>query len=168
MTGASRWTSASSRRRLFLCLFSVETIGVVILFAIGIPMYREVLADPAAHEPTVAPLLLSFLAIALIQGSYWVSHRLEAPSPRFNNALFSTLILFTARMGFVFATSVFGVVFIAQKPGFQLPAFRYLVTLVGLFSLYCYVQELERLGAALKGIKQRSTTGNSRDDAEAQ
>ena len=46
-------------------------------------------------------------------------------------------------------TSIFGFVFVAQKPEFHVPVFKCLVLLLGLFSLYCYVRELERLGRIL-------------------
>jgi hypothetical protein len=52
-------------------------------------------------------------------------------------------------MSFVLPTSVFGFVFVAQKLEFEIPVFQYLVLLLGLFSLYCYVRELERLGQNL-------------------
>ncbi len=90
-----------------------------------------------------------------MQAGYWISHRVNSPVPQYANALIGNVILFLARMSFVFATSVFGFVFITQKPGFHIPAFRYVVTLVGLFSLYCYVQDLERLGRAFVGREKR-------------
>jgi hypothetical protein len=64
-------------------------------------------------------------------------------------------MLFLTRMSFVFATSVFGFLFITQKPGFHIPALRYVVTLLGLFALFCYVLELERLGRTLLGQEKR-------------
>jgi hypothetical protein len=129
-------------------LFGLQTAGATVLFAIGIPLYRRVLADAGAYEPGLSTLMWSLAAIILLQATFWKSYRLHVPQPRLSNALFGTLILFSARMLFVFATSVFGIVFIAQRPGFQIPAFRYVVTLFGLFSLYCYMQEVERLGRA--------------------
>ena len=62
-----------------------------------------------------------------------------------------TLILFLARMVFVLPTSIFGFVFVAQRPEFEIPVFRCLVLLLGLFSLFCYVRELERLGRVFIG-----------------
>ena len=85
----------------------------------------------------------------------WISHRINPPLPQYINALIGNVILFLARMSFVFATSVFGFVFITQKSGFHIPAFQYIVTLGGLFSLYCYVQELERLGRTFAGREKR-------------
>ena len=46
-------------------------------------------------------------------------------------------------------TSVFDFVLVAQRPEFEIPIFKYLVILLGLFSLYCYVRDLERLGRVL-------------------
>jgi hypothetical protein len=133
---------------LYSLLFTLQTIGATVLFGIGIPLYRQVLAEPGAYEPDLGTLLWSLTAIVVIQSAFWNSYRLTRPKPWFVSAFVGTLILFSARMLFVFATSVFGIVFIAQRPGFQIPAFRYVVTLIGLFSLYCYMQELERLGRA--------------------
>ena len=132
----------------FRLLFGVQTIGAIILFWDAVPVYREILADPAAHEAQPEHLVWAVSSIVLMQAGYWISHRINPPLPQYTNALIGNVILFLARMNFVFATSVFGFLFIAQKPGFYIPPFRYIVTLVGLFSLYCYVQELERLGRA--------------------
>jgi hypothetical protein len=67
------------------------------------------------------------------------------------NAPLGHFILFLARMICVLPTSVFGFVFIAQRPEFEIPVFRCLVLLLGLFALFCYVRELERLGRVFTG-----------------
>ena len=54
-------------------------------------------------------------------------------------------------MSFVLATSVFGFVFIVRRPEFQIPASRYFAVIIGLFAVFCYMQELDRLGRALIG-----------------
>jgi hypothetical protein len=136
---------------LYGLLFGLQTVGAIVLFGIGIPLYRQVLADAGTYEPDLGTLAWSLAAIILIQFAFWKSYRLVPPQPWFVSALLGTVILFSARMLFVFATSVFGIVFIAQRPGFQIPAFRYVVTLIGLFSLYCFMHELERLGRAFIG-----------------
>ena len=139
----------------FSALFGVQTIGAAILFWNAVPLYREILADPAAHEAQPERLIWALSSIVLMQAGYWISHQINPPLPQYSNALIGNVILFLARMSFVFATSVFGFIFITQKPGFDIPAFRYAVTLLGLFSLYCYVQELERLGRAFVGREKR-------------
>jgi hypothetical protein len=52
-------------------------------------------------------------------------------------------------MSFVFPTSIFSFLVFAQKRGFQIPAIRYVVVLMGLFALYRYTRELDRFGNAL-------------------
>ena len=86
-----------------------------------------------------------------MQVSYWVSHRVGPPPPRFKNALLGHAILFLARMVFVLPTSIFGFVFVAHRPEFDIPVFKCLILLLGLFSLFCYVRELERLGRVFIG-----------------
>jgi hypothetical protein len=94
-----------------------------------------------------------------MQLGYWISDRVRPRLPQVTNAPLGHITLFFARMSFVFATSVFGFLFITQKPGFEIPVFRYAVTLVGLFSLYCYGQEMERLGRAFLGRSASLATG---------
>jgi hypothetical protein len=54
-------------------------------------------------------------------------------------------------LSFVLATSVFSLVFVSQKLADQIPVGRYILTLAGLFSLFCYMQELQRLGNTMMG-----------------
>jgi hypothetical protein len=86
-----------------------------------------------------------------MQISYWVSYRVRPWLPQFQNALLGHAILFLARMIYVLPTSIFGFVFIAQRPEFDIPVYQCLVILLGLFSVFCCVRELERLGRVFTG-----------------
>ena len=94
----------------------------------------------------------SLSSIVLMQIGYWVSHHVRPPLPRFRNTLLGHAILFLARMVFVLPTSIFGFVFVARRPEFEIPVFECTVILLGLFSLFCYVRELERLGRAFISV----------------
>ena len=142
--------SARSRWR-YPALFGVQTIGAVVLFWNAVPLYQQILADPASYVAGTEHMTWALSSIALMQMGYWLSYRTRPPLPQFTHALLGHFMLFLTRMSFVFATSVFGFLFITQKPGFHIPAFRYVVTLLGLFALFCYVLELERLGRTLLG-----------------
>jgi hypothetical protein len=109
----------------YFALFGMQTIGAVVLFWTGLLLYRQALADP--------------------------SHSVRPPAPQSQNALLGHGILFLARMIYVLPTAIFGFVFVAQRPEFEIPIFRCLVLLLGLFSLFCYVRELERLGRGFTG-----------------
>lgn len=140
--------SARDRCRYF-ALFGIQTVCAVSLYGTALRLYRQVLADPTSHESHPWTFAWSLSSIALMQVAYWVSHRVRPPLPRFSNALLGHAILFLARISFVLPTSVFGFVFVAQRPEFEIPIFGYVVILLGLFSVYCYMRELERLGRAL-------------------
>lgn len=139
--------SARGRWRNF-ALFGTQTIGAFLLYWIALHLYRQVLADPGSHEAHPWTLVWALSSIALMQVAYWVSHQVRPPLPQFTNALIGHAVLFLARLAFVLPTSVFGFVFVARRPEFEISAFEYLVILLGLFSLYCYVRDLERLGRA--------------------
>jgi hypothetical protein len=144
---------ARGRWRYFT-LFGTQTIGAFVLYRTALELYRQVLADPGSHEAHPWTLVWALSSIVLMQVAYWVSHQVRPPLPQFTNALIGHGVLFLARIGFVLPTSGFGFVFVAQRPEFEISAFDYLVLLLGLFSLYCYVRELERLG---RGFITRET-----------
>jgi hypothetical protein len=139
----------------YFSLLGVQTVGAGVMLWNGVPLYRTILADPASHRETVEALLWAVPSVVLVQVGYWISRGVRLPDLPIRNALLGHVILFGARMIFVFATSVFGFVFILAKPEFEIPISRYVVTVLGLFSLYCYVLEIERLGRGLQA--ERST-----------
>jgi hypothetical protein len=148
--------------RLYLILFGIQTIGALIIIRIALPLYRAVVADPAAHQVRVDRTIWALVAMALMQAGFWLRHRLQPPPPQFRNALIGYLIWFLGRMSFLLATAVFGFVFIVRRPELNLPASRYFLTLALLFAYFCYTQEVERLGKSLieTGYEPGSLTRN--------
>ena len=102
-------------------LLAAQTAGALVLLWNAVPLYRQVLADPAAHVVRNENLVWGLSSIALLQAGYWISYRIRPTLPRLGNALLGHIILFLARLSFVFATSVFGFLFIMEKPGFHIP-----------------------------------------------
>jgi hypothetical protein len=135
--------------RRYLLLFGLQTIGALIILRYALPLYQDALADPAAHRASVAPLIWASGAVVLMQTGFWIRHRLHPPLPQFHNALIGYVILFLGRMSFLVATAIFGFVFIVRRPEFHIPISRYFLTLAGLFSYFCYTQEVERLAKSL-------------------
>ena len=140
----------------YLTFLAVQTLGAAILLRYSVPLYRQVLADPSGHEPHAERLIWSLLSIALMQGGYWLRERFDPPLPRLRNALLGHVISFIGRMSFVLATATFSFVFLLPNPELQVPPSRYIVLIVGLFALFCYMQELKRLGTAL-GVAEASS-----------
>jgi hypothetical protein len=94
-----------------------------------------------------------------MQAGFWIRHRLRPPLPQLRNAFVGYIVLFIARMSFVLASSIFGFVFIVRRPELYVPTSRYFVLVIGLFALFCYIQELEQLGRALIGLDSAKKTG---------
>jgi hypothetical protein len=122
------WRSALARsarcRWGYFALFGIQTIGAAFLYWTALLLYRQVIADPSSHEAHPWTLVWTLSSIALMQTAYWVCYHADPPLPQFNNALIGHAILFLARMSFVLSTSVFGFVFVAQRPEFESPHLR--------------------------------------------
>ncbi len=89
-------------------------------------------------------------------------HRFNPPLPQFHNAFLGHVILFVGSVSFVFAGAVFCFAFIMPRPELQIPPSRYLVLIVGLFALFCYVQGT---GATGKGAQRsEANTGRYSDE----
>lgn len=143
--GGGRW--------LYPLLLALETIGAVLLYSEGLPIYRKTLADPGAYDPQTTFVALS--GAVLIQAAYWVRYRMRPPEPRFANVLLAHILLFVSRLIFVLPAAIFSFLFIAKAVELQMPLSRYAFILFALFSLFCYVLELELLGARLLRAQER-------------
>jgi hypothetical protein len=143
--------SASSRRArwLYSALLAMETLGALVLYWQGLPLYRKLSADIAAHVPQASTILWVIAAGTIIQVAYWTGYHARMVPPIFANAVLGHIMLFIARLAFLLPTAIFSFLFLGKALENQLPASRYLVILFGLFSLYCYTRELERFGNRL-------------------
>jgi len=135
--------------RLYLILFGIQTIGALIIIRIALPLYRALMADPAAHQVRVDRTIWALVAVTLMQAGFWIRHRLQPQPPPFRNALIGYVLWFLGRMSFVLATAIFGFVFIVRRPELSLPISRYFLTLAGLFAYFCYALEVEGLARNL-------------------
>jgi hypothetical protein len=130
-----------------LILLAFETTGAILLYREGLPIYRKTLADPASYDPETTAVALG--GALLIQIAYWTQRRLRLEPPRVANTVLAHIVLFVARMIFTVPTTIFSFLFIAKAVEIQMPASKYAFILFALFSIFCYVRELESLGAAL-------------------
>ena len=152
-----------ANERTYPLLLALETGGTVILYWKGVILYQTVVASPATHQAQIGTLLWSIPAIVLIQIGSWICYLVRPALPPFTSTVLGHVVLFLSRMSFLLAAAIFSFVFIAPKAEFYMPAFRYGLVVAGLFSLFCYSLELERLGrgAIGKGPKVRPATNHS-------
>jgi hypothetical protein len=142
---------------LYPLLLIMETVGAAVLCWKGLPLLRSLLADPASYATRERIWIWTVPATVLVQIGYWLRYRIRPALPRLHNALLGHIVLFVSRLSFVVATAVFSFVFIAKRLEGQMDAARYILTVVGLFSLFCYMLELQRFGSALIGPENEST-----------
>ena len=143
---------------LYLVLLAMQTGGVCILYQYGVPWYRGLLANPTAYEPR-QDMWIWLSAIVLVQVGYWVRHKVRAPLPKFTNVVLGHVVLFAGSLSFLLATTVFCFVFLAQKMASRMPLDRQLLMFAALFSLFCYMQELQRLGRSIVGKEKKPLAG---------
>ena len=141
--------SGSDGGRRYMMVFGLESIGAAMIACITLPVYRTAVADPSSYRPNPTNVAWSLAAMIVMQAGYWVRRRLRPQPPAFRNAVLGHVIVFTGRMTFVLATSVFGFVFITRRDEFHLGMPGYVITLLALFCWFCYTQDLQRLGDAL-------------------
>ena len=141
--------SPTGNRWLHLSLFAMETIGTVILYWKGLPLYRELLADPTFFGTHEEIGLWALSAVALTQVGYWVRYRIDPVLPNLVSTTLGFIVLFLSRMVFTLPTAVFSFVFISQKLASEMTGPNYALILASLFSIFVYSLELQRLGDKL-------------------
>jgi hypothetical protein len=142
--------------RLYLILLAIQTVGAAIVLDNGIPIYRQMMAGPDQVQPHAGPLWWAIAAVALMQTGYWVREWLQPPLPGGGHVVIGHLAGFVARVSFIFASTMFTVVFFLRFDQLPLPPYRIVMILLLLFSLYCWSLELERLARALHGNENKS------------
>jgi hypothetical protein len=125
-------------------LLVVETCGMATLLFYWIPMYRRLVAGPGGDRPgagILGPILLGNVAVL---ACYWIRRSLPAPPPPRRNALTGHILLFLSRLTFVFAGSTL-TLFLVRAGDTTASPFGLSVAVVTLFSVFCYMLELDRL-----------------------
>lgn len=127
----------------------VELIGVTLLIWHGLPIYRAMLDNPHSQIRNPGPLVWALIASVLVQAGYWYRYYEGTPTLQWKNAFAGHFVLFVSRLSFLFASTSFGYIFITGNIDLEVSGLRYFVFFVGLFSLFCFVRELESIGAAM-------------------
>ncbi len=139
----------TGRRWLQVLLFAMQTIGTVIFYWKGLPLYQQLTANPTAYAPRSDIRLWSIPAIALIQVGYWVRYWIGPAQPQSVSTALGHMVLFLSRMVFTLPAAMFSFVFISKKLESAVPTLGYVLFMAGLFSLFLYTRELQWLGSAL-------------------
>jgi hypothetical protein len=146
---------------LFAFFLTLQTCGVVMLYGYGVPLYRRLVADISTYEVRGETTLWVISGIAFIQIGYWSSFRFRPALRPLRSAVPGHFLQFLSALSFTLGTAIFSFVFLTKKLAEQMPVSRYVLTFLGLFSLFLYRQELQKLGSAILPRKPDDDAANS-------
>jgi hypothetical protein len=150
-------TKSITRSRIYALLLVMQTLAIFIVVLTMIPIYDALMAalgHQLRHLPQ-SPLML-MAALVLFHCTYWYRLLRVPLAVAGRSLLLSHVVLFIARLSFIFGGSLFALIMFRHLPSLvDVPdpwrlAARFAATIVIMFSLYCYSTELERLGVALR------------------
>jgi hypothetical protein len=81
---------------------------------------------------------------------------MPAPDRIKDKAFLGHVVLFLARLNFIFASAMFSAVYLVRFNELDISPWRFVLLSTVLFSIFCYTLELERLCRALLERKDRS------------
>lgn len=126
-------------------LLAGQLSGAAIILWTAVPAYRKLLLD-GSSEPAPASTLTVALAAALLLVCWGLRFR-TVPVPALRQRWWlGYLILFIARLSFIFPAGLFSVIFFLRYEKLSFSALDVTVLFVMLFALFCLTTELERLG----------------------
>ena len=141
---------------LYWILFLGQTIGDATILSHLIPISRRLVTSGLYEKAPQKILVFGALGVTIIQVCYWLNQYWFATLRLGYNALLGHVILFLARLNFIFASALFSAVYLVRFNELEISLWRLVLLSTVLFSIFCYTLELERLGRALLERKDRS------------
>jgi hypothetical protein len=141
---------------LYWILFLGQTIADATILSHVIPIFRRLVTSELYEKTPRKILVFRALGVTIIQVCYWLD-QYWFPTLRLGyNALLGHVILFLARLNFIFASAMFSAVYLVRFKELDISLWRFVILSIVLFSIFCYTLELEGLGRALLERKNRS------------
>ena len=137
-------------------LFLGQTIGDATILSHLIPLLRELITSGFGEKMPPEINVLVVLAVTIIQVCYWLDQHWFATLRLRYIPVLGNVILFLARLNFVFAGATFSAVYLVRFKEVQMSPLEFVLLSAVLFSMFCYTLELERLGGALVKRNDRS------------
>jgi hypothetical protein len=136
--------------RAYPLLLAFEVAGAIIILWHGVPIYRSLLEGTFVQRTDFAVIAWASAGTLLIQAPYWIStlkvfRLLSVPGHVFAGHV----VTFLARLNFVFASGLFSAVVIVGAADLEFVPWRAALLAAVLFSMFCFTNELERLGKLL-------------------
>ena len=137
-------------------LFLGQTIGDATILSQLIPLLRELITSGFGEKTLPEINVLAVLAVIIIQVCYWLDQHWFATLRLRYIPVLGNVIMFLARLNFIFAGATFSAVYLVRFKEVQMSPLGFVLLSAVLFSMFCYTLELERLGGALVKRNDRS------------
>ena len=142
----------------YATLLGAQTLLAGMLFWIMVPIFAQMIARLGETLEIDASTVVIVLGVAaLLQCCYWIRFFWIPVPARFQNVLAAHVLMFASRVSFFFGGALFSAVFFRHVPSLAVfpPVAELLIKVVclfgGLFALFCYSLELERLARSIAG-----------------
>ena|SRR5690349_12711330 len=129
---------------IYVLCFAIEVAGMVLILWDGVPIFRNIVQFQQAVTRDDETILL--IAVLCIQLTYWKWLRREPPFDLPVLPLAGHVVLFIARLSFIFASSVFSFVVYRASNMFEFTFVRSFLGLMVLFSVFCFMRHVEKVG----------------------
>jgi hypothetical protein len=140
----------NNRYDLYAALLLAQTGGVAVILWHGVPLYRLIIKNPGPEYAELSTFVWAIMAVLAIQTAYWLRMRLIPTISLSPNIILNHILLFLARMSFVFATAFFSTIVFLRLPDISVSVPRIVLLVFVMFSLFCYSLELEQLGYSFR------------------
>ncbi|HYY30813.1 MAG TPA: hypothetical protein VE860_22945 [Chthoniobacterales bacterium] len=142
-------------------LFLGQTLGDAMILSHLVPMLRQFITSGLDGKPSPKIFVFAALGITVIQVCYWLDlHWFATLRLRYIPVL-GNVILFLARLNFIFAGATFSAVYLVRFKEVQMSPLEFALLFAVLFSMFCYTLELERLGGAFVKRNEQAAPENN-------
>jgi hypothetical protein len=131
---------------------ALEAAGMLLLLWDGLPIYRHLFV--MERVGTEEDRIIMLFAVIAIQAGFWNTFHHLPPFEIPKHAFLGHVLLFLSRLSFIFASSLFALVFYRAPNLLDFHPLNLLLFVAILFSVFCFTRHLEAIGnLLLKGSK---------------
>lgn len=141
-------------------LLAGQSFGSGALYWHMLPIYRLLLEGVVSPGVPATTLLWGLGAVLLVQACYWTRLRSLPAWATPDWPLTGHVLIFAGRLSFTLAGGTFSTVFLVRFDQVHFAPGRGALLLAVLFSMFCFTQELERLGQAFLRATLARGAGN--------
>jgi len=137
-----------AKRNSYWLRLAAQSASVIVILYQGVPLYQQLTVEISA-PPDRTSLLWGLAAALAIQIAHWAGKDDFPQHIPFANLLLGTVVQFLARLSFIYASAMFSIVIFVRSNKMDLVFWHIVLLFIVMFSMFCYSNELERLGRAI-------------------